>query len=52
MERPTRMNGGPSPRIRALASHDKLTRSKSAASFGVSKRSGRKGFPVERFSFV
>jgi hypothetical protein len=33
------MNGGPSPRMRALASQDKLTRRNSAASFGVSKRS-------------
>ena len=31
--------GGPSPRIRALASHDRLTRRNSAASLGVSRRS-------------
>ena len=39
MDRPTFTKGGPSPRIRALANHDSLTRRKLAASRGVSKRS-------------
>src|SRR5262249_25791626 len=33
---PSLMNGGPSPRIRALANHDWLTLRSLAASFGVS----------------
>jgi hypothetical protein len=37
--RPTLMNGGPSPRMRALASQDRLPRRRPAASFGVSRRS-------------
>ena len=39
MQRPSLRKGGPSPRIRALASHDRLRRRRSAASFSVSKRS-------------
>src|SRR5438874_12140395 len=39
MDRPILIYGGPSPRMRALASQDKLTRRKWAASFGVSRRS-------------
>jgi hypothetical protein len=39
MERPTCIYGGPSPRIRAFASQEQLTRRKSAVSFGVSRRS-------------
>ena len=38
--RPTLMNGGPSPAMRALASHEQLTLKRAAASFGVSKRLG------------
>ena len=41
MERPSCMYGGPSPRIRALASHDELKRRRSAASLTVSRRSRR-----------
>ena len=38
MERPNLAYGGPSPRIRAFASQDRLTRNYSAASTGVSRR--------------
>src|SRR5271155_4466716 len=39
MERPTITNGGPSPRMRALASHDKLTRRSWLSSSGLINRS-------------
>ena len=39
MDRPIFAKGGPSPRMRALASQDSLTRRKSAVSFGVNRRS-------------
>src|SRR5450631_847021 len=39
MERPSLRYGGPSPRMRALASQDKLTRRNWLSSFGVSSRS-------------
>jgi hypothetical protein len=38
-ERPNRRNGGPSPRMRALANQEKLTRRNRATSFGVSSSS-------------
>src|SRR5262249_47821505 len=40
IERLTRMNGGPSPRRRALASQERLTFKRTAASFGVSTSCG------------
>jgi hypothetical protein len=40
MDRPTGKKGGPSPRIRALASHERLTFNRAAVSFGVRTSSG------------
>jgi hypothetical protein len=42
-ERPKRTNGGPSPRLRALASHERLTFAAFAYSFGVSNSAGAGG---------
>jgi hypothetical protein len=40
MDLPTKKKGGPSPRILALASHERLTFNRAATSFGVSTSSG------------
>ena len=46
-DRPNFTYGGPSPLIRALASHDELRRKKLAASLTVSRRSTRVDFEIE-----
>jgi hypothetical protein len=44
MDRPTRMYGGPSPRMRTFASHDRLTLRSLAAPFWCQKDEGRRGW--------
>jgi hypothetical protein len=48
-DRPTRMNGGPSPRLRALANNEMLTLAAFANSLGVSISSRSAGSGGERF---
>jgi hypothetical protein len=43
MDRPTGKKGGPSPRILALASQERLTFRRAATSFGVRTSSGSAG---------